>query len=105
MKEERFIRRKGARAFGPGFSRHKSGVQWYVPTVCQRGYTGAAWRNGVRLCGDASKTRDIRVPVRPWRDGPLRAYVTRGRSHETPLDTGPMPKKILRRSRNPTTVA
>ena len=36
-------------------------------------------------------TRDIQAPVRPWRVRPLMAFVTRGRSLESPLDTGPMP--------------
>src|SRR3972149_582378 len=50
----RFIRLKNAPGFARGFLRHKSGVQWYLPMVCQRGYTPTAWRNGVRLCGDAT---------------------------------------------------
>ena len=86
-KELRFIRLKNAPGFARGFSRHKSGVQWYLPTVCQRGYTGAAWRNGVRLCARRNLTRDIQVPVRQWRVRPLMAFVTRGRflqSHWTP---------------------
>jgi hypothetical protein len=59
-----FIRRKrtwGARPPAPlDFRRHKSGVQWYLPTVSQNPYTGAVWRNGVGLC--SRRKRDKGYP-------------------------------------------
>ena len=39
----RFIRLKNAPGLARGFSRYKSGVQWYLRIVCRRGYTGDAW--------------------------------------------------------------
>ena len=78
-----FIRLKKAPGFARGFSRHKSGVEWYLPMVCRRKNTGSAWRNGVRLCSRRNLTRDIQPPVRQGRVRPLMAFVTRGRSLES----------------------
>ena len=88
-----FIRLKNAPGFARGFSRHKSGVQWYLPTIRERGHTEAAWRNGVGLCSRRNLMRDIQAPVRQWRVRPLIANAVRGRFSSLPLDTGPMPDK------------
>ena len=69
------------------FLRHQSGVQWHLLAVSRKGYTGYAWRNGVRLCSRRNLTRDIQAPLRQWRVRPLMAFVVRGRfleSHWTP---------------------
>jgi hypothetical protein len=82
-----FIRLKNAPGFARGFSRHKSGVQWYLPTVGQLAYNGPVWRNGVRLCGDATGRGISRLRCVNGASRPLMVLITRGRfleSHWTP---------------------
>ena len=48
-----------------GFSEAYSDVQRYLRQGEHFGYAWVAWRNGVRLCGDASVARDIRASDAP----------------------------------------
>ena len=87
-----FIRLKNAPGFARGFSRHKSGVQWYLRIVCRRGYTGTP---GETESGSAGTQPDKGYPgsgapmARQAPDG----FCQPGPFSWIPLDTGLMPKK------------
>ena len=61
-----FIRLKNAPGFARGFSRHNSGVQWYLRMVCQRIHWSCLEKPSRALRGRNLK-RDIQAPVRQWR--------------------------------------
>ena len=68
---------------------------------CGFGDAGVVWRNGVKLCGDATWQGRSRPPLRPERSRPLSADAVRGRSFGFPGTTGVIPQKSSRRSRLP----
>ena len=78
-----FIRLKNAPGFARGFSRHKSGVQWYLPMTLSRSINWSRLEKRSQALRGRNLTRDIQAPVRQWRVRPLMAFVTRGRSLES----------------------
>jgi len=95
----RFIRLKNARGFAPGFSEASvrcpmALADGFPKGFPQRGLLEPPGETESGSAHDASETRDIQVPVRQWRVGPLMAYVTRGRS----LEPHWTPDRCLRKS-------
>jgi len=64
--KRRFIRLKNAPRFARGFSRHNSGVQWYLRMVGQRIHWNCLEKRSQALRG-RNLTRDIQAPVRQGR--------------------------------------